>query len=275
MQRIKYQVLMLLLLMLFVGGCNPQQQKAGLVTNNKSVQAVQNQPNTVTGRAEAGEKVKVVSKLAGKAAEVMVDMGSEVKQGQVLLRLDANDLDASVNACQATLDNAQIVLKYAEINQQRAEKLRENQALSEADYENNSASVTEKSEANVRLAQANLDKAVITCKDSIVLSPISGTVTACNVNAGELVNTQTPVVTIINLNKIEIMIYVNERQINTMQLGQTYKVEIPAIPGQTFNGKVTNISGAMDTTAKAFPVKITVENPKHLIKDGMFAKVYL
>jgi cobalt-zinc-cadmium efflux system membrane fusion protein len=71
------------------------------------------------------------------------------------------------------------------------------------------------------------------------------------------------------------MIYVSEKQINSIQLGQTFKVEIPAIPGQTFSGKVTNISGAMDATAKAFPVKITVENPKHLIKAGMFAKVYL
>jgi len=275
MKKIRGLVWCLLLLALFISGCSANQQKASLVSDAQAVQTVQNQANTVTGRAEAGDTVKVVSKLAGKASEVTVDMGSEVTKGQVLVRLDARDLEATVNACRATLDNAQIAYKYAGINQQRADKLKDSQAISTADYDNNAASVTEKSEAAVRLAQANLDKAVVAYNDSIVLSPISGTVTACNVNAGELVNNQTPVATIINLDQIKIMIYVNEKQINSIKLGQTFKVEIPSIPGQTFTGKVTNISGAMDTAAKAFPVKITVENPQHLIKAGMFAKVYL
>ena len=275
MHRFRSSLLFLCLLLLFLSGCSPQQEEARPISSEKTVKTTLVRASSVSGRAEAGQTVKVVSKLSGKAAEVYVDMGSEVKKGQVLLRLDARDLEASVNAARASLENAQIAYKYALTNQQRVEPLKTSGAMSIADYENNYVSVLERADTAVNLAQANLDKAVITYDDSTVLAPINGMVTVSNVKTGELVSSQIPVVTIINLNEMQIKLFVNEKKINSLQLGQSYKVELPAIPGKSFSGKITSISGAMDTASKAYPVKITVENPEHLIKDGMFAKVYL
>jgi len=262
-------------LLLFLSGCGSRPEAKLTSSTPAKASGAAIMESTVSGRAEAAQSVKVVSKLAGKVADVFVDMGSDVKQGQVILQLDARDLKASVDSAQASLDSAQITYKYALANQQRAEPLKNSGAMSQADYDNNYLGVLERAKAAVNLAQASLDKAVINYEDSTVKAPISGTVTALNVKSGEYISPQTPAVTIINLDEVQIKLFVNENKINDLKTGQPYKVSVPAIPGQTFQGKVTNISGAADTASKAYPVKITVKNPQHLIKDGMYACVYL
>lgn len=262
-------------LLVFLSGCGsrPEAKLTSSPLDNEKAPTVKE--STVSGRAEAAQTVKVVSKLSGKVAAVFVDMGSEVKKGQVVLQLDARDLKAGVDAYRAALDSAQITYKYALDNQQRAEPLKNAGALSQAEYDNSYVGALERSKAAVDLAQANLDKAVIAYEDSTVTAPISGTVTAANIKTGEYISAQNTAVTIINLDKVQIKLFINENKINAVKLGQTYKVELPAIPNKSFQGTVTNISGAVDTASKAYPVKITIDNPQHLIKDGMYACVYL
>lgn len=263
-----------------LSGCTLFRQEAKIVDDKQDSASVAQQggadeKGAWSGRAEAGDSVNVVSKATGKVAEVSVDVGTEVKKGQVLLCLDAGDLAASVESAQASLDTANVAYKYALENQKRAATLQAQGAMGLADYQNNYASVLEKAQSAVNLAQANLDKAQIAYQDSIIVSPIDGTVTKSNMEVGELVNPQTTAFTIVNLDQIKIQILVNENTVNSLKVGQTYKVALTAIPDQVFSGTISDISEAMDTASKAYPVRITVENPQHLVKDGMFAKVYL
>ncbi|MEN6350933.1 MAG: efflux RND transporter periplasmic adaptor subunit [Syntrophomonas sp.] len=262
-------------LLVFLSGCSskPEAELTASYPDKENAPVVME--STVSGRAEAVQTVKVVSKQSGKVSGVYVDMGSEVNKEQVILELDARDLKASVDAARASLNSAQIAYKYALANQQRAEPLKNSGALSQADYDNNYLGVLERSKAAVDLAQASFEKALINYEDSTLKAPISGTVTVLNVKTGEYISSQNPAMTIINLDEVQIKLFVNENKINDLKLGQTFKVELPAIPGQSFQGKVTNISGAKDTSSKAYPVKITVENSQHLIKDGMYACVHL
>jgi len=263
-----------------LSGCTLFRHEAKIVDDKQESASVAQQDGADekgawSGRAEAGDSVNVVSKATGKVAEVSVDVGTEVKKGQVLLRWDAGDVAASVESAQASLDTANVAYKYALENQKRAAVLQAQGAMGLADYQNNYASVLEKAQSAVNLAQANLDKAQIAYQDSIIVSPIDGTITKSNMEVGELVNPQTTAFTIVNLDQIKIQILVNENTVNSLNVGQTYKVALTAIPDQVFSGTVSDISEAMDTASKAYPVRITVENPQHLVKDGMFAKVYL
>ncbi|MHC1721974.1 MAG: efflux RND transporter periplasmic adaptor subunit [Aminipila sp.] len=281
MKKFRNYILFLFLIIFLLSGCASFREEAKTVSSEpKAGDKVVQDSNAVkegelSGKAEAGESVIVMSKSTGKAAEILVDVGSEVKQGQVLLRLDSRDLAASVDVAKANLENANIAYKYALENEQRARRLNQEGAMSNADYDNNYASVLERAESAVNLAQANLDKAQIAYDDSTIIAPMDGTVTKANVKAGELVSPQTQAFTIVNLNQVKIDLFVNEKKINSLKVGQSYKVNLAAIPDQTFNGIVTDISEAKDTASKAYPVRITVENPNHLIKDGMFAQVYL
>lgn len=279
MKKYKVCIVLIIIFTFLLSGCTLFRQEAKIVDDKQESASAQqggaDEKGAWSGRAEAGDSVNVVSKTTGKVAEVSVDVGTEVKKGQVLLRLDAGDLAASVESAQASLDTANVAYKYALENQKRAVALQAQGAMSLADYQNNYESVLEKAKSTVDLAQANLDKAQIAYQDSIIVSPIDGTVTKSNMEVGELVNPQTTAFTIVNLDQIKIQILVNENTVNSLKVGQNYKVSLTAIPDQVFSGTVSDISEAMDTASKAYPIRITVDNPQHLVKDGMFAKVYL
>ncbi|WP_051280596.1 efflux RND transporter periplasmic adaptor subunit [Anaerovorax odorimutans] len=282
MNKFRCCVLLIFLMAFLLSGCISMREEAKMVSSKQgSVEEnfkdnSRSEENELSGRAEAGESVSVVSKSTGKVAEVLANIGSEVKKGQVLLHLDSRELAANVDAAKANLEKANVAYKkYALENEKRARELKLEGAMSISDYDNNYASVLEMSESAVNLAQANLDKAQIVYNDSTVIAPMDGTVTEANVEIGELISAQTQAFKIVNLDQIKIEILVNEKKINSLKIGQNYKIELSAIPEKIFNGKITDISDAINTASKAYPVRITVENPEHLIKDGMFARVYL
>ena len=274
MRKSEIRFIVIWLFVFLLTGCGVSKE-AETVSSEGSTGSAISQENSQSGRVEAGETVKVVSKQTGKASEVYVEIGSEVEKGQPLLQLDARDLAAAVDGAGANLKNARIAYETAWDNEERARVLKDNGAIGVADYENNYLNVMERAKAAVDLAQATLDKAEIAYEDSTVTAPISGIISEVNVKAGELVSAQSTSVVIINLDEMEVKIYVDEQKINSLAVGQRYKVEIAAIPDRSFEGEITGISGAMDTSSKGYLVNIAVENPEHLIKDGMFAKVNL
>lgn len=274
MKKLKIAILIFCLTTIPLGGCGIREE-ANAVPAEKQNAAESSQENAFSGRAEADETVDVVSKQSGKVSQVYVDIGSEVVAGQALFQLDSRDLLASIDVAKASLDSAQVSYGTARDNQERAQMLQENGAMAYADYENNYLNVLERSEAAVALAEATLDRAEIAYEDSIVSAPISGTVTSVNIKAGEVASAQITSVTIINLDKIKVKLYVSEKKINSLAVGQNYQVEFSAIPGKSFTGTIASISEAMDTASKGYMVNITLANSDHEIKDGMFARVSL
>lgn len=280
MNRFKSSILLLFIMIYLLSGCASFRQEAKIVGSEQAnsdeiAQDKEPEKDELSGRAEAGESVTVMSKSTGKVTEVLADVGSEVKKGQVLLCLDSRDLAASIDVAKANLENANIAYKYALENQQRAKQLNLEGAMSNAEYDNTYASVLERAQSAVNLAQANLEKAQIAYDDSTIVAPMDGTITEVNVEVGELVSPQIKTLTIVNLNEIKVNILVNEKKINSLKVGESFSVAFTAIPDQIFSGKITDISEARDSASKAYPVRVIVDNPNHLIKDGMFARMYL
>ena len=275
MSKLNMNIWLLCLLVVLFTGCGAQREEAKIVSSSNGAESAVSQENNQSGKAEASETVKVVSKLSGKASVVNVDIGSEVTAGQPLMQLDARDLAASVDVAKANLDTAQIAYRTAQDNEQRAKMLLDNGAIGSADYENNYKAVLERAKASVDLAQANLDRSEIAYSDSTVTAPISGVVSEVNVKAGELASSQSPCVVIVNLDEMKVKVYVNEKKINSLVVGQSCKVELSAIPDKSFEGAITSISDKMNDSSKGYLVNIAVKNPDHLIKDGMHVEVNL
>ncbi|MDD3365571.1 MAG: biotin/lipoyl-binding protein, partial [Syntrophomonas sp.] len=158
-------VLVLLMQFLFLSGCEKVKTtstNSNLVFNGLEVKKGQLQNDAlVSGKIEAGQMANVVSKVSGKVGQVNVDVGSKVKKGQVLLNLEANDLEVNIDATQAAADTARINYDLALKQHQRGQSLLSSYAISQADYENNFQGVYLKAEAGLRLAQSNLEKAQI------------------------------------------------------------------------------------------------------------------
>ena len=135
------------------------------------------------------------------------------------------------------------------------------------------AKQVDQAQASLELAQVNLTKTVLD-------SPISGTVSKCNTEPGELAQPGLPILTISQMAEMNLTIYVPESKIGLAKLGQEATVSVDSYPGQNFKGKVTYISTQAEFTPKnvqtveeraktVFAVKIKLSNPEQKLKSGM------
>jgi HlyD family secretion protein len=140
-------------------------------------------------------------------------------------------------------------------------------------------------EAQVQEAQAALD-AIQTQLDKLTLTaPTGGLVLESAIHEGELAAPGTPLITIADLDAVELTVYVPEDQFNQVYLGQTVQVRVDSFPGRTFEGEVVRISDEAEFTPRSvqtreervnlvYAVKISIANPDHALKPGMPADAY-
>jgi HlyD family secretion protein len=136
--------------------------------------------------------------------------------------------------------------------------------------------------AEARLAQARAGADLLrkTIADCTIVAPASGTVTHKAVEAGELVNPGSTVVTVSALSSVYVMIYLTEVEVGRVRLGDPVEVRIDAYPDRIFPGRITYISPEAEFTPKnvqtkqdrvklVFGVKVVIENPEGLLKPGL------
>jgi membrane fusion protein YbhG len=136
--------------------------------------------------------------------------------------------------------------------------------------------------AEARLAQAEAGRDLLakTIADCAIAAPAAGVVTHKAVEAGELVTAGATVVTLARLDSVYVMIYLTEREVGRVRLGDAADVEIDAFPGRPFPGRVTYISPEAEFTPKnvqtkedrvklVFGVKVEIANPEGRLKPGL------
>jgi HlyD family secretion protein len=142
--------------------------------------------------------------------------------------------------------------------------------------------------ARARLNQARATEGLLRkqLSDATVVAPVSGTATLKPVEVGELISAGSVVATIARLEKLNLMIYVNESELGKVRLGGEAEVVIDSYPEKTFPGRVVYISPVAEFTPKnvqtkedrtklVFGVKLEVENAEGILKAGMPADAYL
>ncbi len=136
--------------------------------------------------------------------------------------------------------------------------------------------------AEARLAQARsaADLLAKMIADCTIVAPSAGTVTHKAVEAGELVNPGSTVVTVSALDSVYVMIYLMEEEVGRVRLGDTVDVKIDALPDKVFAGQITYISPQAEFTPKnvqtkedrvklVFGVKVVIQNREGLLKPGL------
>jgi len=231
---------------------------------------------TATGTIEAIKTVNVGTQVSGILQHVYVDFNDNVKQGQLLARLDETSLQAQLDQSQAAVNQAQAQLTYQEATFNRLKVLKDKELVAQGDYdqalynyENAKGSLANAKFALAR-AKVNLDYATIS-------SPIDGVVLNRAVEEGQTVaasfNTPTLFTIVNDLTKMEVQTSVDETDIGKVQKDQRVEFTVDAYTDMKFEGTVSEVRLQPVTTNNVvtYVVIISAPNPEKKLMPGMTA----
>lgn len=212
------------------------------------------------GSLRSEESVIIRPEIAGRIKEISFEEGQRVSRGKPLLRLD----DAITRA-QVDQQNASLAL--SRVNHERAQDLLRKGAGSQRAYDEALAKLRA-DEAALALAEATLDKATL-------LAPFDGLLGLRKVSVGDYVTPGQDIVNIESIETLKVDFRIPEVHAVELKTGQTVRVTLDAVPGETFEGKVYAIDPAHDPNGRAVILRARLPNRNGLLRSGMFARVAL
>lgn len=214
---------------------------------------------TYTGDIIPLQQAAIYSKVTGNLEHNYVEMGTYVHSNQMLALIDTTELFQQYQQTNATYQNASLLFE-------RAKQLFEKNLASKQDVDN--------AEAVMKVAKANYDAAATHLSYAHIVAPFNGFVTRRFLDAGALVNASTSTLfTMMYLDSVKIIVYVNERDLSQMYHVRTAQVKVDALPNQEFTGYVSRFSEAVDLATRTMPIEVDIPNRSRIIKPGMFATI--
>ena len=209
------------------------------------------QTETYTATVESDVKNNIAPNASYRIEKIYVEVGDQVRKGQVLVQLDAS-----------SMQQMKLQLENQKVEFGRTEQLYQVGGASKAEYDN---------------AKMQLDVISTQYKQLVentqLLSPISGVVTARNYDNGDLYSSGSgPVLTIEQTNPVKVMVNISEEYYKKVYKGMSVDIDLDAYKGETFNGKVTVVYPTVDVATHTFPVEVTISNPAQKVRPGMFAR---
>jgi HlyD family secretion protein len=243
---------------------------------------------TVVGNLEGQATVDVSSKVNGRLEEVAVRIGDRIAKGGLLARVESRELaeqvrqaEASFDVARATVRQREADLKFAQTNLDRSRSLFERsllprQTLDDADARHqSSAAQLDLARAQFAQAQARLDELKITLSSTEIRSPVNGFVGKRLLDPGAFVSPNTPVVSVVEIDRVRLVANVVEKDLRRVRVGSQADVEVDAFPGEVFRGQVARVAPVLDPATRTAQMEVEVPNADYRLKPGMYSRVKL
>ncbi len=233
---------------------------------------------TANGTLNPVTLVNVGTQVSGTVKALHADFNARVTPGQVLAQLDPALFEAALKQSEANLASAEASLRLNRAKEDRARDLLAKGFLSQAAMDE-ATQAREVSEAQVRLARAQVERDRTNLRYSVIRSPISGVVVARNVDVGQTVaaSFQTPTLFQIakDLRDMQIDSSVAEADVGAVFVGQPVRFTVDAFPGRNFKGKVKQIrlNPTIQQNVVSYNVVVAVDNEDGKLMPGMTAFV--
>lgn len=226
-----------------------------------------------------GSEVKVGARTPGKVVELPINVGQQVKEGEIIAKLEQDDLIAKVKLQEAILAEAKAEMDRVIKDIEREKPLIEKGVVSQQQFDKTTSNFEmavarhEKAKAELNYAQAMLSYATIT-------APIKGVVASVNTIQGETVTTGLNAPTfikIIDLDRLEVQAYVDENDIGKVKEGQESIFSVASHPGEDFKGTVTSIypSATIQDNVVYYITTVSVDNTEGKLRPDMTANVII
>jgi RND family efflux transporter MFP subunit len=276
----------LLGLALLAGSIPRWQQRKQSATDTKEL-AVQSvavvSPQLVTPKSgldlpaevKPWQEASIFSRVNGYLKSWLVDIGAQVKEGQLLAEVDVPDLQQQLDQAKSQLTLAQRNLQLAKDNNVRFQDLFRKGVVSQMDSDTQSTSQAT-NQANAEAFAANLRFLEQEVAFQKVTAPFAGTITVRNVNVGDLItanNTNFEMFHIEQRNPLRVYFRIPQPEAPDIAVGQTFNVRVGADSAKTDHGKVINTSEAVSPDSRTMLVQLQVDNSKYEILPGSYATV--
>ena len=236
-----------------------------------------------SGLIQPEEEVQITSMVSGWITEITVIEGDTVKPGQHLISIDKKQYQAAYDQALSQVKSSKANLKNVTSQLERTKQLFEQKLISKQEIE--------QIEASYELALSQVDQAnaaLLSREDELsktkLVAPKYGIVTSLTKEEGEMalggMFNPGVLMTIADLNHMEVLVDVNENDVVTIDVGDTTEIEIDAFPDTLFYGLVSeiahtaqNLNMGSQQQVTNFKVKIKILNPPHKIRPGMSSTV--
>jgi RND family efflux transporter MFP subunit len=264
----------------------------------------------LSGNLIALDQVRVVSEVPGQIKEILFELGSEVRAGDVLIRIDTRELELALARAESALRQTEAQLgvpsgtstvppdeqiasvrtAMANLADARAQLARAEELVAkgllpraELDTVGTRVKVTEANyqaalenvralKASLQDRKANYELAQKKVADAVVRAPIAGSISERPVQRGEFIRDNSPVATIVQMHPLKLVTAAQEKFSDVIKPNLNVHFQVESLPGEMFDGRIAFISPAVDQAPRTFPVEILVNNTSRKLKPGFFAK---
>lgn len=277
----------------------PKPAKAAATPVSVAAASLQNWPDLYesTGTVRARTTATIASKVMGYVQQVSVQVGDRVREGQLLVTLDARDLDANLRRAEAgraeavsampELENgiaaAKANYELAQATFRRIEDLAAKKSVSNQEFDETSARLKaaqagyemahakrEQLEAKIAQEEQEQRAARIARDYASIAAPFAGIITAKSVEPGNLAAPGAPLLTIERESAYRLEAAIDESKLSSIRIGQSVKVTIEAL-ALVFDARVSEVVPAVDAASRAYTAKIDLPALPQ-IRSGLFGK---
>ena len=246
-----------------------------------------------SGYVVAQRKAAVASKITAQLLELTVEEGSRVKKGDIIARLEGADAAAardqaraSLSVARYSLDQARAELEDAKVTYERERGLLTREYTTKASFDaaearyRKAAAGVSGAESAVKAAEAALEAARVNVEYTLVRAPFDAVVLTKNADIGDIVtplgaaaNAKAAVVTIADMNSLQVEADVSESNLELVKAGQACEIQLDALPDKRFRGVVHMVIPTADRTKATVMVKVRFVDIDPRVLPEMSAKV--
>jgi RND family efflux transporter MFP subunit len=265
---------------------------------------------SATGTLAADDQIILGAKAVGRLKEINVDLGSRVRKGQTVARIDPNDYELRVRQAETALQQARVrlglaphgpndhvdaqqtgvvrqaaaVLREAQLTHDRMVELAQRDLISRAELD---AAVSQLAVAEARYQdsleevrnrqalaaqrRSELEIARQQLADTVIVSPIDGAVRQRQASVGEYLAAGAPVATLVRIDPLRLRLSIPEREAVSIVLGQQVRLTVEGDQNQ-YQGRVARLSPAISEDNRTLMVEAEIPNGELLLRPGAFAK---
>jgi RND family efflux transporter MFP subunit len=285
---------------------------AAVATQTTTVQRMSVQREVdLSGTLLSPDQAKISSEVAGIIRDVPVQLGTEVRAGDVLVRLEPRELQFALDRAESALRQVEAQLgidraqdkrpppdeEIASVRQAQANRDDARAAYERAQQLNSRGLLTradrDTAETRLKVTEANYQAALDTVHslkaslqdrrasyelaqkklaDAVIKAPVAGSISERLVQPGEFIRENTPVATIVQMSPLKLKTAIQEKHASLIKPGQVVEFNVEAFLNRTFTGKVAYVSPAVDQATRTFAVEALVDNSDRQLKPGFFAK---